>query len=124
MGAPDRAIQSSHVFVFLITRASTERTGLYHDEIKFALKLAREDPEEAPTIVPLRLDDSERPANLKLYLSYDLSSSSTPPQGVRMRSIRPVMTVSRKRSLGWPGRPHATYFPYMGSRPEERGRRR
>jgi hypothetical protein len=68
------AIRSSNVFVFLVSRASTSRPGLYEDEIKFALKLAREDPVRSPTIVPLRLDDSKRPIKLAQYLSFDLYS--------------------------------------------------
>lgn len=68
------AIRSSRVFVFLISRASTGRDGKYNDEIKFALELDREDRASAPMIVPLRLDNSQRPTKLAAYLTYDLYS--------------------------------------------------
>jgi hypothetical protein len=54
-----KAIRASRFFLLLLSKHSTEKIGFYQREIREALKVLEEYPEDETFLVPVRLDDCE-----------------------------------------------------------------
>jgi hypothetical protein len=79
-----KAIRASDFFVSLVSAASTGRRGFVNTEIREALDVAKEMPEDRPFFITARLDDCT-PSQLR---SANSSASISSPIGV-------------SRSAGW-----------------------
>lgn len=60
-----KAVRSSDFFVLLMSIASTRRRGFVNKEIREALDVVKEMPEDRPFLIPARLDDCT-PSHLEL----------------------------------------------------------
>ena len=67
-----KAIKGSDFFLACLSRRSVIRRGFFHREINEALEVAKEQPEDAIYLIPLKLDDCEVPEQLSEYHVIDL----------------------------------------------------
>jgi hypothetical protein len=62
-----KAVRSSHVVVVCLSSGSTAKTGYVQKEIKYALDIADEQPEETIFLIPLKLEECEVPSRLQRW---------------------------------------------------------
>ncbi|MGQ9625897.1 MAG: HEAT repeat domain-containing protein [Anaerolineae bacterium] len=67
-----KAIKGSDFFLACLSRSSVSREGFFHREINEALEVAKQQPEDAIYLIPLRLDNCKVPEQLSEYHVIDL----------------------------------------------------
>ncbi len=108
-----RAVRQSHVVIVCLSRGSITKTGYVQKEIKFALDVADEQPEDTIFLIPLKLEECNVPERLSRWQWVNLFS----PNGYE-RLMRALQV--RATSLGLsalPTQPPAAPAP-SPSRPE------
>jgi hypothetical protein len=88
-----KAVKNSDVVIVCLSRGSVSKAGYVQKEIKFALDIADEQPENTIFIIPLRLDECEVPERLRRWQwvnSYESNAYSKLRRalGSRANSIR------------------------------------
>ena len=63
----EKAVKSSHVVLVLLSRYSITKAGYIQKEIKIALDLADEQPEDTIFIIPIKLEECDVPARLRQF---------------------------------------------------------
>jgi CheY-like chemotaxis protein len=66
------AVRASQVVIVCLSRAAVTKAGFRHKEIKLALDVADEQPEESIFLITARLEDCEVPSRLKKWQWVDL----------------------------------------------------
>jgi hypothetical protein len=59
-----KAVRASDIVIVCLSNKSITQSGYVQKEIKFALDVAEEQPEDAIFLIPLRLEDCEVPERL------------------------------------------------------------
>lgn len=67
-----KAVRESNVVVVCLSKGSITKTGYVQKEIRFALDVADEQPEETTFIIPARLEECEAPIRLSKWQWVDL----------------------------------------------------
>ena len=67
----DRALDNSDAVVVTLSTGSVSKEGYVQKELRFALDVALEKPEGTIFILPIRLDDCERPRRLRSIQGID-----------------------------------------------------
>ncbi len=68
----DRALQDSHVVLVCLSPSAITRTGHFQKEIRRAVEIAENQPEDSIFIVPIRLTDCDVPEKLRVWHWLDL----------------------------------------------------
>lgn len=76
----DRAIESADMVIPCLSKQSLSTDGYMQRELKSAIDIARDKPENSSFIVPIRLDDCEVPRSLRPWHYVDFSSEDTREQ--------------------------------------------
>jgi pSer/pThr/pTyr-binding forkhead associated (FHA) protein len=69
--AIEKAVESSHAVIVLLSTRSVTKEGYIQRELRFALEIALEKPEETIFIIPVRLDDCPVPRRLRTWQYID-----------------------------------------------------
>jgi formylglycine-generating enzyme required for sulfatase activity len=69
-----RAVRQSHAVIVCLSKGSINQAGYLHKEIKFALDVADEQPEDAIFLIPLKLEDCDLPDRLSRWQPVNLLS--------------------------------------------------
>jgi hypothetical protein len=67
-----RAVKASHVVIACLSQGSVSKAGFVQKEIKFALDVADEQPDDHIFIIPARLEDCAVPDRLRKWQWVDL----------------------------------------------------
>ena len=62
-----RAVRQSDAVIVCLSRGSINRAGYVQKEIKFALDVANEQPEDTIFLIPLKLEECEMPERLSRW---------------------------------------------------------
>ncbi|CAG0931645.1 Serine/threonine-protein kinase Pkn1 [Thermoflexales bacterium] len=67
-----KAVRNSDVVIVCLSKGSITKAGYVHKEIKFALDVADEQPEDAVFLIPLKLEECDVPDRLSLWHAVSL----------------------------------------------------
>ncbi len=71
-----RAVRQSHAVIVCLSKGSINQAGYLHKEIKFALDVVDEQPEDTLFLIPLKLEECDVPERLSRWHSVNLLSPS------------------------------------------------
>ncbi len=65
-----KAVRESNFFIAILSKSSTSRKGYAHSELRAALEIARQFPDDQIFLIPVRLDDCEMPVDELWAINY------------------------------------------------------
>jgi uncharacterized protein YgiM (DUF1202 family) len=88
-----KAVENAHTIIICLSSVSVNKEGYIQKELKFALDLALEKPEDTIFIIPLRLDDCEVPQAFKEWQWVDYF-----PDDKKMLTYQRLLTSLKLRA--------------------------
>jgi len=67
----EKAVEAADVVLVCLSQKSVSKEGYVQRELRFALDIAMEKPEEVIFVIPLRLDECELPRKLRSWQYVD-----------------------------------------------------
>ena len=96
----EKAVETSDAVIVCLSNTSVSKEGYIQRELKFALDIALEKPEDAIFIIPLRLDDCELPRRLRSWQYLDYFSFEQPETAYRRLLLSLQVRVQQPSVVG------------------------
>lgn len=84
----EKAVRTSDAIILTLSHNAVSRSGQFHRQVKLAMDVAEEQPENAIFIIPVRLDSSEMPNSIANFHFADLTREDGYSKLVRALRMR------------------------------------